>query len=647
MLTGFNATKGGVLAFVTGFEEVVSFQYSLNYNPNVLFFSSIDNTGSPLIGDVDGNFTPEAQDSGNLGLLWTNLNGEGQTLPADTPIFKLFFDVIGDPNECSQFDIYSGFIDLEIAFELPNGDFCTELEQVNFELTGGELCIECNDLFLDLVGCGSTTNSGVIQFSACGGTAPYSYQVFGPSGYDDSGTLLNGSEVVSLTGLETGLYTIDLVDADGTIFPIQDIELFSGPDLTVELAILDDVVCVGSDGDLLAVGDGGTPPYIYAWSNGLFTDTVEDVPEGTYEVTISDANGCEAVSMPITLQAEPLMIDVETNNATCDGAGDGSYIITVTGGEPINGDTYIFNQQPLTQGIYIDQNPGTYNIQVSDANGCNELVVVEVGIDGFVGTYDILFVEEIECFGDEAIVEMIADVEYGPTNGEFATFIGPDGQPVGYGSGAFPTTGNFRFAPITLPGMYTGFFFTPAGCRVEVEFDVLGPPEIVIEIEPIDVGCSGGDIDIVAEISGGIGSLTPMWSTGEGGLSISVSDAGTYTLTVTDDNMCTNFVDVDIVLGGSLGLTAEVVAGVGCGAAADSGSAEAMISGTATNVIYQWLDDAGIEVGDEALVTGLSVGTYTVIATDVDQDCSAEEMVIILLPSLKILVALVAMMEKY
>ncbi len=616
-----------VECFVTGFTDVLTFQYSLNYNPNVIEFQSVDNTGSPLIGLVDGNFTTAAQETGSLPLIWTNGNGEGQTLPPNTAIFKLFFEVIGDPDECSQWDINSSSVELEIAFELPDGTICAELVDINFGLTGGELCIECQDLYLTTNACGTTGSSGSIQFSACGGTAPYTYNVEGPSGPIDSGTLTGPDDIVNLTDLEPGLYFIDLMDATGTSIPFGqgEIDIIAAPDLTVDVIVVNEIPCPGFTGDIEAFAFGGATPYIFEWSNGLFSSELEDLPEGSYTVTVTDANGCQAVSQPVTLETFPLDITVIKEDATCGGSLDGSITLIVTGGTPVNGDSYFFDQQLMMQGEFVGLDPGTFLINIRDDMGCEQdiEVIIEAETEGF---FEIDIIQEIECFGDLATVEIIGDINQAASLDTFPMFMNDDGeqQPYGYFPNADdPSIDNIRFFNIEA-GFYEGFFFNNDGCRVEVEFEVTGDaPEIEIElVNQNDFDCSGNGGEVEVEINGGVGALSPLWSTGETDLSITVPSGGTYTITVTDENLCTNTLDVDFTVAGSLGLSAEVVDEVGCGAASDSGSAQAEITATSGNITYSWLDAAGNEIGTDAFIDGLSAGTFTVIATDTDQDCS-------------------------
>ena len=48
----------------------------------------------------------------------------------------------------------------------------------------------------------------------------------------------------------------------------------------------------GSDGSIDLSPFGGTPPYLYYWSNGANTEDIDNLSVGTYTVYLVDANNC-------------------------------------------------------------------------------------------------------------------------------------------------------------------------------------------------------------------------------------------------------------------------------------------------------------------------------------------------------------------
>ena len=70
------------------------------------------------------------------------------------------------------------------------------------------------------------------------------------------------------------------------------------------------------------------------WSNGQTTATAAGLSPGSYTVTITDDNGCQASAGPVTI-TEPTLV-VATMGAptmvSCNGGSDGSVTVTGSGG---------------------------------------------------------------------------------------------------------------------------------------------------------------------------------------------------------------------------------------------------------------------------------------------------------------------------
>ncbi len=130
--------------------------------------------------------------------------------------------------------------------------------------------------------------------------------------------------------------------------------------------------------------------------------------------------------------------------------------------------------------------------------------------------------------------------------------------------------------------------------------------------------CPGQMVTLDAACSGGSGTITYAWSTGDNTQTISVTAAGTYTSTCTDANGC------EIIHTFTVGSSSAIMAscaGNDPSCAGDSdGDATVTPSGGTGPYTYSW--DNG---GNTATITGLSAGTYSVTVTDANGctgDCS-------------------------
>ena len=125
-------------------------------------------------------------------------------------------------------------------------------------------------------------------------------------------------------------------------------------------------------------------------------------------------------------------------------------------------------------------------------------------------------------------------------------------------------------------------------------------------------GASDGSIDVT--VTGGAGNYTYSWSNGETTEDISDLTAGTYTLTVTDDNGCQQDITVEITESDEMSISETHSNysgfGVSCNGASD-GSIDVTVTGGTGNYTYSWSNG---ETTEE--LSDISEGTYTVTATD-------------------------------
>jgi len=131
-------------------------------------------------------------------------------------------------------------------------------------------------------------------------------------------------------------------------------------------ATVNNVQCNGqATGTATVTPSGGTAPYSYAWSNlPGNTQTVNNLPAGTYTVTVTDANGCITtqnftVTEPVALVGNSSVI----NPILCAG-GMATVSVSATGGTAPYTGTGSFSQS---------EGPQTYT--VTDANGCTSTTI--------------------------------------------------------------------------------------------------------------------------------------------------------------------------------------------------------------------------------------------------------------------------------
>ncbi|MDX2070342.1 MAG: gliding motility-associated C-terminal domain-containing protein [Haliscomenobacter sp.] len=123
--------------------------------------------------------------------------------------------------------------------------------------------------------------NGTATATASGGTGPYRF------------TWNTGATTAAITGLASGVYTVTVEDANGC--SVVRSGAVSGDNCTglSVSGIATDLGCAGAEsGSISLTVVGGTMPYFYAWSNGQTSANLTELNEGTYSVTVIDANGC-------------------------------------------------------------------------------------------------------------------------------------------------------------------------------------------------------------------------------------------------------------------------------------------------------------------------------------------------------------------
>jgi SprB repeat/Secretion system C-terminal sorting domain len=113
---------------------------------------------------------------------------------------------------------------------------------------------------------------------------------------------------------------------------------------------------------------GGTAPLTYAWSNGATSQTVNNLPSGSYTVTVTDANGCtDQMSVTITQPQSSLLTTATQVNVLCYGNPSGSIDLSVNGGTGAY--MYSWSNGSTTQDIS-NLAGGSYTVTVTDVLGC-------------------------------------------------------------------------------------------------------------------------------------------------------------------------------------------------------------------------------------------------------------------------------------
>ena len=162
---------------------------------------------------------------------------------------------------------------------------------------------------------------------------------------------------------------------------------------------------------------------------------------------------------------------------------------------------------------------------------------------------------------------------------------------------------------IGISGSYSMDFMSAIGCDSThtIVLDVLPEIEVAFDIVPTCVGESSGEAS--ATVTGGLPPYEYAWSTGDNSNTINELSVDSYTLTVTDDNNCTQVQNADIGLTGASGFTIKTI-DVTCFGDIDG----SLIIQTLNEELSFSLD--GNSYSQDTLFNNLEPGEYTVYVQD-------------------------------
>jgi len=317
---------------------------------------------------------------------------------------------------------------------------------------------------------------------------------------------------------------------------------------------------------------------------------------GTYIITITDNNGCTATDTVIIAEPSAIIDNSTLINPNC-GVCDGSISVNPTGG--VGPYTFVWTTPssppavpPPGTALINNLCAGAYTLAITDVTGC--VANFAYPLSNVNAPVSNTTVTNVTCNGlcDGSIIAA-------PTGGTapYSYFWTPSGD---------TTTGVTNLCV----GQYTLNVTDAAGC-IGVAIDSITQPAILqANLNSANISCNGScDGWVVSNTIGGTSPYTYNWS--PNGLttdSISSLCIGTYLVTVTDLNNCTDTDSVTLIEPTVITSTftqVDVTCTVNC-----DGSATVTPAGGAGSYTYQW--NGSTLPAQTATETGLCVGLNTV-----------------------------------
>jgi hypothetical protein len=312
-----------------------------------------------------------------------------------------------------------------------------------------------------------------------------------------------------------GTYSATVTNAAGCsvqVAPVQ-VTVFSIPALAIQAST--PAICSGQSVNLTA----NLPAASYSWSNGSQNSSISVQQPGNYTLSIIDANGCSATAL-YTLGTGI------TPNASISAAGAtnfcaGSSVTLNANNYP--GGTYLWSTGATTQSITASTT-GSYFVTVTSPSGCsavsNALVLNVLSAPAASIT---VTGATTSCSNQTVSLAVSATGSYLWTNNAVSQSITPT------------TSGNYG---VTVTGTN--------GCTTvvpPVAITILPAPVAQITASGPTTFCEGGSVNLLAS-----GANTYVWTGNQTGAQISAAASGTYLVTATAANGCTDTEQIQVTV---------------------------------------------------------------------------------------------------
>jgi len=438
--------------------------------------------------------------------------------------------------------------------------------------------------------CGN--NNGIIGVAVSGGSAPYTYSW-------SQNTALNSATAINLAG---GTYQVSVTDASGCE-GIAILTLESGESPSLQLLSVLETACSMPTGSISVTAFNGQSPYTYSWSHNpaLNAPMASALLEGSYNVTVTDALGCDAELNAVVLnQNTDLELVLATSgNALCASA-TGSATLQVQNGNPTY--SYAWSHDPmLTSESASGLVAGAYTATVTDAIGCHAALAFSIAADNPALNLTVLDNQASACNAGTGVITI------NPNSGQ---------APYSYIWSHDPNETD-AMATGLLAGNYTSTVTDANGCAGTIDATVTQTPDPqVVLANQTDTDCAQNTGSLSVLASGGSAPYAYAWSHSPTEITEQANNlaAGAYTISITDANGCTTTLDATV---SSLGAPQATVSTTDSYCNQPSGAATATVTDAGV-FTYAWENtgNPGVVIDTDDTADNLGTGIYAVTITN-------------------------------
>jgi gliding motility-associated-like protein len=399
----------------------------------------------------------------------------------------------------------------------------------------------------------------------------------------------NGATTQSITVNATGTYSVTVTDNSGCSGTSADVDIIVNPLPTPNVAVNGSLELCDNETVTLTSDVFSS----YTWSSGQTTQAVVISEPGTYEVTITDANGCTATSAPITVTQTEVLITSSASTELCPGQ---SLELTASAGDTYQWQFNGANISGETTNSLTVTSEGTYT------------VVVEIGACTTTS-------EEVVVTEFNPSISLSGPTEVCPGNPLILNASTGDTFQWALNGTAIPGANSATYST-DVPGSYTVTIGlgTCSGTTAPI---VLTSFQAQLVASGDVTVCDGETVELLAS-----GGSNYSWT--QDGVSIGgnvdnyiADESATYSVTIDNGNGCSLTESIEVTVTEPITAAASIT-DASCGE--PNGSLSITASGGSGTYSYDW---SPLSQTSNTL-TNIGQGSYSVSITD-DLGCSATE----------------------
>ncbi len=444
------------------------------------------NTTSATCGNSNGGILAIASGGSGTGYLYAisdsnyNTTGLFSGLSAQT-----YYMIVADGAGCGNF--------IQVNIADANGPSITSTSHTSISCSGGE----DGTITINTV----TGGTGVLQYSING---------------------TNWQNSAQFNFLGAGVFVVTVKDANGCTGTVTDTLAQPNP-FSMSTTVTDLTCYENNSGKVVVLASGGAGVLAYSIDAGVTfqaSNVFTGLGVGSNVVLVRDAAGCTGYTTFVLTQPGQLLLNSGVLNVTCNGADNGTIILTASGG---TGDyTYSLNNGGFYgSSIFMNLSGADYTVSVRDANGCVTTIQVPVYEPNPLLTNP--DISNVSCAGGD--------------NGIIAVNVTGGTAPYAYAWSNGSTQQN-QFNLIA--GTYSVTVKDGQGCGDTSVFYILQPatPLVVNGVVTNATTAASNDGSVGLTITGGMGPYTFIWSDNATTQDISGLAMGNYSVNVKDANGC-------------------------------------------------------------------------------------------------------------